>query len=316
MKLVTFVQGAGPATLGALVDDGASVVDLTNAPGARPELATMLELMAGGSDVLDHAHEVCTAAALRLRRDEVRLLAPVLVPAQIRDFLCFEEHLLGSFAAAREMVTAATGAPPDAAFEARLQIPPVWYEQPIYYKGNRFSCIGPDADIIWPTYAEHLDYELEIGCWIGRAGRDIDVDAADAHVFGYSIFNDMTARDTQVAEMAGQLGPAKGKDFDTGNVIGPCIVTADEVDIGNLTMVARINGEEVSRGSSSTMHWTFPKVIEHVSRSETLHAGEMLGSGTVGGGCAFERGERLAPGDVIELEVEGIGVLCNRLVRV
>jgi 2-keto-4-pentenoate hydratase/2-oxohepta-3-ene-1,7-dioic acid hydratase in catechol pathway len=315
MRLVTFTRQGGPATLGALADGDATVIDLGNARGAGPALASMRDLMAAGPEGLDHAREVCAQAQVRLTRDEVRLVAPVPVPAQIRDFLCFEEHMLNSFAAARAMVVAATGVPPDADLEARFQIPPVWYQQPIYYKGNRFSCIGPDADIVWPAYAEHLDYELEIGCWIGQGGRDIPAADAAGHVFGYSVFNDMTARDAQMTEMSGQLGPAKGKDFDTGNVIGPCIVTSDEIDIGDLTMVARINGEEVSRGSSGAMHWTFPDVIEHVSRCETLHPGEMLGSGTVGGGCAFERGERLAPGDVIELEVEGIGVLRNRVVR-
>ena len=115
--------------------------------------------------------------------------------------------------------------------------------------------------------------------------------------------------------MAGGLGPAKGKDFDTGNIIGPCIVTKDEIDPYNLTMIARVNGEEWSRGSSSTIHWTFEDLIAHVSRSETLHPGEFFGSGTVGGGCGLEQEKYLSPGDVIELEVEGIGILRNRIIK-
>ena len=117
-------------------------------------------------------------------------------------------------------------------------------------------------------------------------------------------------------EMAGRLGPAKGKDFDTGNVLGPWIVTADELgDPYRLTMVARVNGEEWSRGSSGSMHHRFEDCVAFVSQNETLHAGEVLGSGTVGTGCGLELGRFLSPGDVVELEVERIGVLRNTVVR-
>jgi 2-keto-4-pentenoate hydratase/2-oxohepta-3-ene-1,7-dioic acid hydratase in catechol pathway len=300
MRLVTYTRDGGAPTLGALTDGDTRVVELST---GDPRLASMLALMAAGGEGLELAREAADRADRSHAAADAHLLAPIPVPAQIRDFLCFEEHLRNSFAIASK----ATG--------LRFDVPEVWYRQPIYYKGNRFSCIGTETDIAWPAFAEHMDYELELACWIGRGGADIAAADAGEHIFGYSIFNDVTARDAQLLEAPGQLGPAKGKDFDTGNIIGPCIVTADEVDADNLTMVARINGEEVSRGSSSTMHWKFADVIAHVSRSETLHPGEMLGSGTVGGGCAFERGERLAPGDVIELEVEGIGVLRNRIVR-
>jgi 2-keto-4-pentenoate hydratase/2-oxohepta-3-ene-1,7-dioic acid hydratase in catechol pathway len=199
--------------------------------------------------------------------------------------------------------------------DPRFQIPPVFYEQPIYYKANRFACIGTGQDIVWPGYAQMLDYELEMACWIGRRGRDIPEERAHEHIFGYSVFNDVTARDAQMTEMAGQLGPAKGKDFDTANVLGPCIVTADELDVSDLAMITRINGEEVARGTTASRTWTFPQVIAHVSQSETLHPGEVLGSGTVGWGCGLERGALLEPGDLIELEIEGIGTLSNRIVK-
>jgi 2-keto-4-pentenoate hydratase/2-oxohepta-3-ene-1,7-dioic acid hydratase in catechol pathway len=234
----------------------------------------------------------------------VRLLAPLPEPRQIRDFLCFEEHLRNSFAQAERM----TG--------RVFEIPKVWYEQPIYYKANRFSVVGPDAEVVWPHYAELLDYELELACVIGTGGADIARDDALTHVFGWTIFNDVSARDAQMREMAGQLGPAKGKDFDTGNVLGPWIVTADEIgDPQALTMAARVNGEEWSRGTSAAMHHTFADVIAFVSRSETLHPGEVLGSGTVGTGCGLEQGRYLSPGDVVELEIEKIGVLRNRITR-
>ena len=125
----------------------------------------------------------------------------------------------------------------------------------------------------------------------------------------------MSARDYQTREMQGMLGPCKGKDFDTGNVLGPCIATADEIDPYDLTMVARVNGEEWSRGNSGTIHHRFEACIAHVSQSETLHPGEILGSGTVGSGCGLEQKRFLSPGDVVELEIEGIGVLRNRIVK-
>jgi 2-keto-4-pentenoate hydratase/2-oxohepta-3-ene-1,7-dioic acid hydratase in catechol pathway len=199
---------------------------------------------------------------------------------------------------------------------AKIEIPPVWYKQPIYYKCNRFSVIGTDQDVRWPTGCEMLDYELEFGVVIGRGGVNIRKEDARGHIFGYCIFNDASARDLQIREMAGQLGPAKGKDFDTGNVLGPWLVTADELtNPYDLTMVARVNGEEWSRGNSGTMHHTFEDIIAFVSRDETLHPGEFLGSGTVGNGCGLEHGRFLKPGDVVELEITGLGVLRNRFVK-
>ena len=175
---------------------------------------------------------------------------------------------------------------------------------------------GPDAEVPWPTYTERLDFELEFGCYIGKPGKDIPKDKAREHIFGYTIFNDFSARDEQTLEMAGQLGPGKGKDFDNANAMGPCLVTADEIgDPYNLEMAVRVNGEEWGRGNSRDMHWKFEDCIAHASRSETLHPGEFFGSGTVGNGCGLEQMKFLEPGDVVELEVEGIGVLRNKVVR-
>lgn len=177
------------------------------------------------------------------------------------------------------------------------------------------AVIGTEQDIVWPRYANFLDYELEFAAVIGRRGGDIPRERAREHIFGYTIFNDVSARDYQMKEMSGSLGPAKGKDFDTANVLGPCIVTADEIDPYAQTMVARINGEEWSRGSSSTMKHRFEDCIAHVSQCETLWPGEILGSGTVGGGSGMELGRMLSPGDLIELELGDIGVLRNRIVK-
>jgi 2-keto-4-pentenoate hydratase/2-oxohepta-3-ene-1,7-dioic acid hydratase in catechol pathway len=237
----------------------------------------------------------------------------------MRDCLCFEKHLRQAYAAIARM-KAAKGPNAAAALKAidpaAMRLPEVWYRQPIYYKCNRFTVIGPDADVEWPDYAAVLDYELEFGAYLKHKVKNATRAEARAAIFGYTIFNDVSARDTQAVEMEGGLGPAKGKDFDTGNAMGPCLVTADELtDPYALTMVARVNGVEWSRGSSAEMHWKFEDVIAHASRSETLHPGEFIGSGTVGNGCGLEQGRYPQPGDVVELEVERIGVLRNRFVK-
>jgi 2-keto-4-pentenoate hydratase/2-oxohepta-3-ene-1,7-dioic acid hydratase in catechol pathway len=295
MKLATFSDGA--ERLGAVTGDGAAIVDLS------AELGSMQELIEGGEAALERARELA-ADGRRQPLAGVRLLAPLTAPVQVRDFLSFEQHLRNSFAEAERL----TG--------IKREIPAVWYEQPIYYKCNRFSVNGHEADVRWPGYSQLIDYELELACIIGRGGVDIPRERAAEHIFGYTIFNDASARDAQMVEMAGQLGPAKGKDFDTGNVFGPWIVTADELaDPYSLEMVARVNGEEWSRGNSGQMHHRFEDLIAWVSRSETLHPGEILGSGTVGTGCGLEQGRFLEAGDLVELEIEGIGVLRNRFVR-
>ena len=309
MRLATF-ESDSAAKLGAVTDGDSTIIDLQAAQlsrgAASPVLESMLALIEAGDPGLELVRELIETAPADCRHPlpEVRLLAPLPRPAQIRDFLCFEEHLKNSFAQAEKL----TGQP--------REIPGIWYEQPIYYKANRLSVIGPEDDVVWPGYSVVMDYELELACIIGKEARDIDAADAPDHIFGFTIFNDASARDAQMAEMAGQLGPTKGKDFDTGNVLGPWIVTADEIgDPQSLTMVARVNGEEWSRGSSEAMHHSFGDMIAFVSRSETLYPGEVLGSGTVGTGCGLELGRFLESGDVVELEIERIGVLRNRFVK-
>jgi 2-keto-4-pentenoate hydratase/2-oxohepta-3-ene-1,7-dioic acid hydratase in catechol pathway len=249
----------------------------------------------------------------------VRLFAPIQPPPQMRDCLCFELHLKQAFAAARRLQAMQSANPRMAMAEVEKsapQLPAVFYQQPIYYKANRFAVIGTDQDVIWPSYSKFLDFELEFGIYVKKDAKDVPKEKARDYIFGYTIFNDMSARDAQVAEMQGQLGPCKGKDFDTGNPMGPCLVTADELaDPYNLTMIARVNGEEWGRGNSSSMYWKFEDLIAHISRSETLYPGEFLGSGTVGNGCGLEHLRFIKPGDVIELEVERIGLLRNRVMK-
>lgn len=310
MKLVTFETKGGARHIGAMCADGRTVADFTAARPDAPHFRDMLSLIDGGEAALEEARALTERGASGMPLDSVRLLAPVPEPRQMRDFLCFEKHLRQA-RANRHLFGVGDG-PDD---PAKVEIPKVWYDQPIYYKCNRFSVIGTGQDVLWPRYCKMLDYELEFGIFLARGGKNICREAARAHIFGYCIFNDMSARDAQMLEMQGQLGPAKGKDFDTGNIMGPWLVTADEVaDPYNLTMVARVNGEEWSRGNSGTMQHKFEDILAHASSEETLHAGEFFGSGTVGGGCGLELGRFLKPNDVVELEVEGLGTLRNRVV--
>jgi 2-keto-4-pentenoate hydratase/2-oxohepta-3-ene-1,7-dioic acid hydratase in catechol pathway len=320
MKLATF-EHRGARCIGAVSADLESVVVFTQGDG-HPALRDMQSLIEGGDDALALARQIEQAPpdGARLALDTVKLLSPVPVPIQIRDFLVSEK--LFRQARAQNLRLRCEGlADPEEAFRKGIEQgvctpPPVWYEQPIYYKANRFTVIGTETDIEWPAYAKLMDYELELGMFVGRTGRDIERADAAGHIFGYTIFNDMTSRDAMNREVVVGLGPAKGKDFDTGNVIGPWIVTADEIpDPGALKMTVRINGEFRSSGSIAEMHHDFEDMIVHVSKGETLYAGEFFGSGTIGDGSGQEHGIYLEPGDVIEFEVEKIGILRNRLVK-
>jgi 2-keto-4-pentenoate hydratase/2-oxohepta-3-ene-1,7-dioic acid hydratase in catechol pathway len=287
---------------------GDEIVDLS------PWFDDTLALIDAGDDGLDRAREALEGPAAAALAD-VELLAP-LKPRQLRDFIAFEEHLRNGMRQSMRRSYGRIGA----ALLERLRIarvPDVWYERPLYYKANRFSVVGHEHDVQWPPYCELLDYELELAMVVGRTGRDIAERDARKHIFGFTIFNDVSARDTQGKEMGPgfHLGPSKSKDFDTGNVLGPWIVTRDELDPYGLRMTARVDGETWSEGRSSTMYWSFEQMLAWVSRSETVHAGEVFGSGTVGTGCGLEQGRFLHDGAVVELEIEGIGVLRNRVVR-
>ena len=311
MKFATFVAPNGKPAIGLVDTDRQTVLDLRHAArlgGAdSPAFVDMLSLIDGGPEALAAAKGLgqSWASEASLPFAGLTWLAPLPEPRQIRDCLVFEEHLTNSLKRAGERGN-----------RAPQPIPEVWYRQPIYYKANRFSVVGPETDVIWPSYSNWMDFELELGCVIGKTGKDIAKDRALDHVFGFTIFNDFSARDAQYAEMEGRLGPAKGKDFDTGNVIGPWIVTLDEIgDPHDLKMDARVNGERWGGGSSKAMHHSFNAIIAHISMSETIHAGELICSGTVGTGCGNEVGRKLSPSDIIELEIEKIGKLRNKLVR-
>jgi 2-keto-4-pentenoate hydratase/2-oxohepta-3-ene-1,7-dioic acid hydratase in catechol pathway len=232
------------------------------------------------------------------KKEEVRLLPPIIRPNTIRDFSTFEEN--------QKKVTMK---------KAGSKVPDVWYKIPVYWKANPDNTIGPEDDVYWPPYTERLDFELEFGIYISRRGKNIPVEQAENYIAGYTIFNDISARDQQEKEMVMTFGPSKGKDFDHSKIFGPCLVTPDEFGHERHTMTARINGEVWSNSFTDQMFWTFPQMISYISQSETLYPGDFLGSGTCPTGCGLELDRWIRPGDEIELEVEGIGVLKNKVVR-
>ena len=184
---------------------------------------------------------------------------------------------------------------------------------PAYYKGMPDTVIGPDDEIPWPAFTDRLDHELELGAVIGRRCKDVPAAEAEGCIFGYTIWNDMSARDVQTRELPIGMGPAKAKDWDGSNVLGPCLVTADELDPGALAMRVRVNGELWGEDTTAAMHHGFGDMIAYASQAQTLYPGELFGSGTATGGSGLELDRELRPGDLVELEVEGIGRLRNRI---
>jgi fumarylacetoacetate (FAA) hydrolase len=235
---------------------------------------TLQSYFTGGGKAREHANYAL---------DEVELLAPVLKPPSIRDFYAFEQHVRTARA------------------RRGLEVPEEWYRIPVFYFANPNAIYGPEGEIPYPDGTRELDYELEVAAVIGTEGQ----------IGGFTVMNDWSARDLQRDEMKVGLGPAKGKDFATS--LGPLVVTPDEFDGSEATMVARVNGEERSRGNLSDLHHSWDSIVAQAARNTELCPGDVLGSGTVGTGCILEHGDGrwLQPGDVVELEVEGIGVLRN-----
>jgi 2-keto-4-pentenoate hydratase/2-oxohepta-3-ene-1,7-dioic acid hydratase in catechol pathway len=215
---------------------------------------------------------------------DVRLLAPLPVPTQIRDASVFPVHIRQAPVGMRRMAARLAGQP-EPELVPEPDVPPVYRDRPIYYLSNRFSVIGPEETVFWPRYSKVMDYEIELAAVIGRRGRDIAAEQAADHIFGYTIYNDFSARDAQWAEMQGMLGPAKGKSFDTGNAMGPWIVTPDGLgDVRSLRVSARINGNAILESDFSQMLHGFEDIMSYVSRDETLYPGEIIGRSGAGAG--------------------------------
>ncbi|KQX19241.1 MULTISPECIES: fumarylacetoacetate hydrolase family protein [unclassified Sphingomonas] len=307
MRLVTYERG-GTESIGALLD-GDSVVDLAAATDEAPAyFGSMQALIEAGEPALRHARAIVEAApeTAVLGLCDVALLAPLPRPVKMRDCQLFLEHLQ----AVGEMMLRQKAGADGPGVEGSYHLAPIVSERIIYYNCDTTAVCGTGQEAIWPGETDWMDFELEWACVVGKDGRNISPAQAREHIFGYTIFNDLSARDVQLAVMAGQIGPGAGKDFDNSNPIGPCIVTADAVpDPYALTMTASVNGERWSQGSTGSMHHRFEDAIVMLSRDRQLHAGEIIASGTVLSGCGFELQRRLSPGDVVELHVEAIGSL-------
>ncbi|MDQ6706674.1 MAG: fumarylacetoacetate hydrolase family protein [Acidobacteriota bacterium] len=317
MKLCTFevhTKLGRHRRLGAVIEGG--IVDLNFAYAAylsghgerRPWKvadvllpANMLEFLQAGA--MPRAAQALEAAGepgvngetLLYAPGDVRLLAPLPNPASVRDFYAFESHVKKGFEKRGE------------------PMPREWYEIPVYYKSGHQNIIGTDQDVHWPSFTQKFDYELELAAVIGERGRDISAVDANKYIAGYTVMNDFSARDIQRQEMRVRLGPAKGKDWATA--IGPYLVTPDEIgDPYNLAMTARVNGEVWSEGNSRSIYWTFAQMIEFLTRDDEIVPGDLIGSGTVGTGCGLELDRWVKRGDLMELEIEKIGRLRNRVV--
>ena len=280
--VVPVADGEGPAGL-------AAVLDLAAAANADPEL---------------RPRAVDDPVPLA----EARLLAPVAEPPSIRDFYAFEQHVR------------------TARSRRGLEMHPDWYELPVFYFSNPAAVLGPGDPVAAPPRSAELDYELEVACVLGRGGANLRLEDADQAVAGFMVMNDWSARDVQRREMALSMGPVKGKDFATS--LGPTLVTAAEFAPGGLrevpsaVMTARVNGAEWSRADLDGLWWSFAEMLVYASEAAPVRRGDVLGSGTCGTGCILElslvhgaeRFPYLRPGDEVELEVAGLGVLANRVV--
>ena len=304
MKLLTYETDKGPRC-GVLQAE--NIVDVTGLVGSNGHIIRdvrgLLEL---GDSPIERVREALDkdTSASRLPLSGTKLLSPIVQPPTVRDFIVFEEH---------------------ASSQGTREPNEVWYRMPVFYFSNPLCIYGPDAEIPFPSASSQFDYELEIGCVIGKEGRDVPAADAMDHIAGFTLFNDWSSRDLQVDEMAFGLGPAKGKD--TASSIGPWLVTTDEMlpylKDGRLDLrcQVRVNGQDwLKDGSAKDAYFSFADMIERASKDSRIVPGDIIGSGTVGGGSireairkGYEGARFLEPGDVVEHEVEVIGVLRGTL---
>lgn len=318
MKLVTFKTKEGTVHTGWLKAEG--VVEMQKADKRLPN--DMLAFIDNHESYFKIIKENRLEELMpHYQLIDVRLMAPLTNPRSIRDYLSFEQHML------------------NASKTFGHSIGEAYYDIPVFYYTNHNAVFGPQDEIKRPKNETKMDFELELAVVMGKKGSDIPEDETDDYIFGYTIFNDWTARSLQREEMTLPLGPAKGKDF--ANAFGPCIVTKDEFEQYSCTisrathpehltmpkttgdrfdvkMSARINGETICEGNYKTAYWTFAQMIKRASDNVTLLPGDILGSGTVGWGSLIENNfsvhRPLEPGDQVELEIEGIGVLSNKVI--
>ena len=329
MKLLTFLTGERKTRVGVLSDNTIialeypTLLELLRDPDGLLKAQVVLHpkpltgptypaFTAGLPVVLGELSSSLMQAQGTVREEytlnEVVMLPPVPDPPTVRDFYAFEQHVKTARA------------------HRGLDMMPEWYEVPTFYFTNNSELYGHDNPIPYPVGSHALDFELEIACVIGRDGKDIPVEEAASYIAGYTIMNDWSARDFQMKDMSIGLGPGKGKDFATS--LGPILITPDELasrrtgqgasERYDMPMVARINGREVSRGNFNSIYYSFPQMIAYASRNARIRTGDVIGSGTVGTGCILELGTDvhrwLERDDEVELEIDGIGILRNRII--
>lgn len=261
-------------------------------------------------EVLTTRDTAAAAAGRRLPWDDTSPIAVPVPIASIRDFITFEQHTAGS-------LRAITGS---------SEVPDAWYEAPAFYFTNPHAAIGSGTPVPMPPGCEVLDFELEVAVVIGKAGFNLSAGEAFDHIAGFTIFNDWSARDLQSREMRVGLGPAKGKD--TATTLGPVLVTPDELaahESGgryDLAMEVFVNDTRIGGDTLANMAWSFAELIAYASRGTWVRPGDVLGSGTCGGGCLAELwgwcGDRQPPplriGDTVRMTVEAIGTIHNTVV--
>jgi len=335
MKLVTFRTDAhdrGGILLGeTVVDLGAAFAWHEHQAGRRCDAAHVAERYGKGvlgfvenaaearpaADAVVAAHAAGKLPAtwdgrvLTVPLASAKLRAPIPRPPSMRDGYAFRQHV--------ETARRNRG----------LDMIPEFDQFPVFYFTNHHGVLGPGDVPVRPAHLERLDYELEAAVVVGREGKNLDVAGADAAIFGLCIMNDWSARALQMQEMKLNLGPAKGKDFATS--LGPWLVTVDELaphatrtargTVWDLAMRARVNGGLLSQGNVKDMNWTFAQILERASYGVKLHAGDVVGSGTCGTGCLLElngskitKDQWLKVGDVVRLEIDGLGALENKIV--
>ena len=301
MRWVTYRHADGRDDRVGLLVDG-SVHGLAHG-------VALVDLLGDDGTKLRHAADRATREPFEiLTLDSVVLKAPIPRPPTIRDFYAFEQHVR----TARQ--------------SRGLAMDPDWYEMPVFYFSNPYCVIGPNVDVPVAPGSKEMDFELEVAAIVGRGGSDLEPRDAEQHIAGFCVMNDWSARDVQRREMKLSMGPVKGKDFATS--LGPMLVTPDElhtVQRGrayDLTMTASVNGAEYSRASLADIYWSFGEMLAYASRGTRVEPGDIIGSGTCGTGCILElslvhgseRYPWLQPGDVVELSVERLGALRNRVV--
>jgi 2-keto-4-pentenoate hydratase/2-oxohepta-3-ene-1,7-dioic acid hydratase in catechol pathway len=301
MRWVTFTQPNHPAERTGLLVDGRI--------HACPSGTTLLGLLGDdGTRLAEEGDSVRRDPRDVFALDAVQVLAPIPKPPTVRDFYAFEQHVR----TARQ--------------RRGLEMDPDWYELPVFYFSNPYAVCGPDTDVAIPPGSAEMDYELEVAAVVGMGGADLDPEQAGRGIAGYCVMNDWSARDIQRREMKLSMGPVKGKDFATS--IGPVFVTPDELEDTRrgtsyaLEMTASVNGVEYSRASLADIFWSFGEMLAYASRGTRVETGDIVGSGTCGTGCILELSmvhgidhyPWLQPGDLVELSVERLGTLRNRVV--